>query len=245
MNRRIEWHEEVTSTFDVAVKRAREGAPHMTVVAAARQTAGRGRHGRVWESPPGALCLTVILRPQSATMDTLPPSLCLLPAVPIAQVIERICNSQVTIRWPNDLYADNRKLAGLLIEAHWQGARMEYCLLGVGINVNVRLEDLSEEVRARATSMTALCGRPLEVPEVLDQVVEAVASAWTFTPEIPSLDAVRARCSTLRHDVQVTRDDGTILHGRAVDIGPHGELVVETEDGRETVSNCREVRVSA
>jgi len=241
----VEWHDEVTSTFDVAETRARAGAPHGTVVVAKRQSAGRGRLGRVWESPAGGLWMTAILRPQTASA-THAPALSLVVAAALAEALEQSYALDVRLRWPNDLYVGRRKLGGLLADARWSGEHMDCCLLGIGINVNVSEEDLSDEVRARATSLRAELGRDLDVGQVLEVVLRALHETcdrfFASTPHL-DIDRVRARCDTLGRPVRATLDDGSHVEGRAADIGPLGSILINTEGGRIELWSCRELVV--
>ena len=129
---RVESYASVTSTLDVAHARARS-APHGTVVLADEQTAGRGTHGRRWTSPPGAgVWLALIARPGDvASLDVLSVR-CGLYA---AEALDRLAGATVGVKWPNDLYLHERKLAGVLIEARWRGDRAEWIAIGFGLNV--------------------------------------------------------------------------------------------------------------
>jgi BirA family biotin operon repressor/biotin-[acetyl-CoA-carboxylase] ligase len=233
---KVEWHEVVPSTFEVAAARAGQGAPHGTVIAARRQTAGRGRQGRAWESPTGGLWLTLILRPP--LVDVARPSLALRLAAAAAEAIEERSRCPIRLRWPNDLYVGERKLAGLLIEARWMGGRLESALVGFGMNVRVAADSWTPEVRQRATSLHQ------HGPEVtLDEMLEIVVGAMLDEIAAPSVD-VRGRCATLGRSVMVRRDDGSEVSGRAVDLGPQGSLLVETPAGPEEFWTCQEVRLT-
>lgn len=125
--------EETTSTLDVAHRLGADGAKSGTLVIADRQTAGRGRGGNKWVSPPGSgLWITIIERPVDASgMDVLSLRVGLL----AARALDRFSADPVRLKWPNDLYVDGRKLGGILIEARWQEGRLEWIAVGVGVNV--------------------------------------------------------------------------------------------------------------
>src|SRR5512141_155286 len=159
----LHWFEEVGSTNDVAKELADEGAAHGEVVVAESQTAGRGRRGRAWASPPGRnLYVSVVLRPE------LPPSraaeLTLLASVAVCQAV-RQAGVTAGIKWPNDLVSRGRKLAGILTELAADPDRVQWVVLGIGINVNLRLEDLPDDLRPIATSLAIARGEP--VPRTL------------------------------------------------------------------------------
>jgi BirA family biotin operon repressor/biotin-[acetyl-CoA-carboxylase] ligase len=130
---RVEVLESVSSTQDVAHTLAAAGAPAGTLVLADEQTAGRGRHGRTWTSEPGAgVWLTLIERPTDpAAVDVLS----LRVGMAIARALDAFAREPVRLKWPNDVYAGGRKLAGVLAEARWRDGAVEWVSLGVGINV--------------------------------------------------------------------------------------------------------------
>jgi BirA family biotin operon repressor/biotin-[acetyl-CoA-carboxylase] ligase len=126
-------YDEVTSTLDVAHDLARQGEEAGTLVVARSQVAGRGRMGRSWRSEPGAgLWLTLIERPSDpAALDVLS----LRVGLALAPVLDAFTDAPVRLKWPNDLYVDDRKLAGILIEARWREGHPEWVAIGVGINL--------------------------------------------------------------------------------------------------------------
>jgi len=123
---------ECGSTNDEAAKLARDGAAHGTVVIAERQTAGRGRDGRAWQSPPGGLYLSAILRPALPLVDV--PPLTLAIGVGACDAA-REHGAAAQLKWPNDIYVAGKKLAGVLVEAQSQGHRLESVIVGIGVNL--------------------------------------------------------------------------------------------------------------
>ncbi|MBI5087209.1 MAG: biotin--[acetyl-CoA-carboxylase] ligase [Acidobacteria bacterium] len=124
----IEWHDSVDSTMRRAAELAAAGCPSGSIVAARRQSAGRGRHGNTWESPEGGLYCTIVLRPKVEPRDL--PVVTLALGVALADAVQMFAGLPVDLRWPNDLMAGDRKLAGILTEWH-NGA----VLAGIGLNV--------------------------------------------------------------------------------------------------------------
>lgn len=129
---RLDYHVRVTSTMDVAHALAADGAPAGTLVLAASQAAGRGRSGKSWVSEPDAgLWCTLIERPDdAAALDVL----ALRVGLELADALDPFVPERVTLKWPNDLQVDRRKLGGVLIEVRWRGARLDWVAIGVGIN---------------------------------------------------------------------------------------------------------------
>jgi BirA family transcriptional regulator, biotin operon repressor / biotin---[acetyl-CoA-carboxylase] ligase len=212
-------------TTDSTSTRARElalaGAPHGTLVTAAEQTAGRGRQGRTWSAPPGrALLMSLVLRD--------PPTLLPLAA---AVAVAELCGPQARIKWPNDVLVEGRKAAGILVEGRpFEG----WAVLGIGLNVAVRPDDLPEELRATATGL----GRePADVEPTLTELLAALERRLAEDPET-TLDAWRER-DALRGR-EITWNGG---RGVAAGVDGSGQLVVELPDGGKTSLGAGEVHL--
>lgn len=224
----IERHRRLGSTNDRLKERAREGAPEWTAVLAEEQTAGRGREGRVWASPPGGLYLSVLLRPRFGAAGLIP----LAAGVSVAEALGEH-GVATELKWPNDVLAGGRKLAGILAEASSSSAGLDWVVLGLGVNLEPAPEALPEEVRASAASILALTGRSVAPTEVAAAVL-ARLTVW--------YDALRAEPDTV---VQAWREralpwwgrrlelrsGGRTLRGVAVDVDAGGALVLALDDG--------------
>lgn len=184
------------------------GAPHGTLVTAREQTAGRGRQGRIWTAPPGrALLMSLVLRDP-------PPLLPLLAAVAVSDV----CGEGAAIKWPNDVLLGGRKVAGILVEGRPQE---QWAVVGIGLNVAVRDEDLPEELRGRATGL----GRePEEVEVVLGDLLDALAARLAAPGE--ALDAWHERDALRGREISWNGGAG-IADG----VDDQGRLRVLTPDG--------------
>jgi len=153
--------EETTSTNDAILQRTTNETKEGVVVFAEHQTAGRGQHGKHWESAPGkGLWFSVLLRPkidigESARLTT-------WAAETIAATIEQELSLRATIKSPNDVYVDGRKVAGVLVEMRAQKNAPHIGILGIGVNVNHTAEDFPAELRTTAGSLAAAIGRPLD-----------------------------------------------------------------------------------
>jgi BirA family biotin operon repressor/biotin-[acetyl-CoA-carboxylase] ligase len=208
------------STNERARELAEAGAPSGTVVTAGEQTAGRGRRGRAWSAPAGAALLyTAILRP-------LGPEHALLPlAVPVAvcEAIESIAASPCAIKWPNDVWIGERKVAGVLIEAR----PPEWAVIGVGVNVAVDDADFPGDLRWPATSIGGAA--------TVDAAREALSAAlgeWAEAPDRDVLAAFDERDALRGREVEW--EGGAVEPGAGVAAGvdERGNLVVEADDGR-------------
>ena len=133
---------------------AEQGAEHGTSVLADTQTAGRGRLGRVWQSPPGrGLYCSVIIRAELASIDY--PCLTFAAGLATAAAIERCCNVRPGLKWPNDIYFRARKCGGILNESSQLTGPQElrFAVIGIGLNLNTRREEFPPELRGKATSL--------------------------------------------------------------------------------------------
>ena len=126
--------ESTASTLDVAHRLGAAGAPHGTLVLADRQTQGRGRGGKSWASPPGTgLWMTIVARPGDAIVSRV---LTVRLGLAAASALDPLAGQPIRIKWPNDLFLGDRKLAGVLVEARWRGTRAEWLAVGLGVNVS-------------------------------------------------------------------------------------------------------------
>ena len=153
--------EETTSTNDVVLQMANGGAPEGLVVFAEHQSAGRGQRGNIWESAAGkGLWLSVLLRPKVAISH--PVKLAQRTAEIVATTIQGQFYLSATVKLPNDIYIDNRKVAGVLVEMRAQLKAPHLAVLGIGVNVNQMPHDFSEELRGRATSLARARRGPID-----------------------------------------------------------------------------------
>lgn len=167
----VERHASLGSTNDEALRRAMEGAPEGVVVVADVQTAGRGRQGRAWNDVPGAsLAFSVVLRP-SLPLPRLP-LLALAMACSVAEAAEAVTGGKHSVKWPNDVLFEGRKVCGILAESRSGGDGKPVLVIGTGVNVNHRTEDFPDEFRQRATSLRQASGEYVNPESVLHAVLE-------------------------------------------------------------------------
>ena len=159
---------ETPSTNDLAIQMAEEGFAEGWAVTAERQTQGRGNQGRSWESPPGGLWTSVILRPPNPASDA--PIFTLMGALASAEAIRGISSLQAIVRWPNDLYLGGKKVGGVLCEVKGTERGIRYLVMGIGINVNQREKDFSASLRRRATSLFLESGRSWDREALADSL---------------------------------------------------------------------------
>lgn len=219
--------EAVDSTNRYAKGLARAGAAHGTLVLADMQTAGRGRRGRGWISPPGEnIYMSLILRPE------MPPAqaakLSLLTALATANAIKNVAGLDVRIKWPNDVVIGGRKVCGLLLEMDGTADRVESVVAGVGINAHQT--EFDSEIARTAGSLDLLAGRRIPRAAVVRAFLQEFERAWALSAA-DMMDAYRARSATLGQRVQVIGLSGTYT-GMAEDVTDSGSLRVRAdEDG--------------
>lgn len=216
---------EVGSTSDLARLLAAAGLPEGTVVVAARQTRGRGRFGRTWISPLGGLWCSLLLRPDGDAEWGL---LSLAVAVAVAETVDRIAGVRSMIRWPNDVLIDGGKVAGILAEAVSGAA-----IVGVGINADIDLHGLPDDLRTPAASLAAAAGGPVVLSTLLDILLERCAwwyAAWTRRD--PAVAAAWSARDAIRGTrVNVHGADG-MVEGVALGIDTDGALLLRMPGGQ-------------
>jgi BirA family transcriptional regulator, biotin operon repressor / biotin---[acetyl-CoA-carboxylase] ligase len=228
----VEWYDAVTSTNDVAAARAGLGAPEGFIVMADAQTAGRGRRGRTWCSPPGAgLYVSVVLRPEARTL----PLVTLMAGVALVDGIRAATGLVTTLKWPNDVMgAAVRKLAGILAEAGPVGAAGQGCHCVLGFGVNLLPAAYPPGVAARATSLEEEIGSSVDRGRVFAQCVAALAARYD---ELRSggtaaiVNAWRVYARPLLGRTVEWDERGSVRQGAAEDVDESGALLVRTSEG--------------
>jgi BirA family biotin operon repressor/biotin-[acetyl-CoA-carboxylase] ligase len=215
-------HRSTDSTNERAKELALNGAPHGTVVTADEQSAGRGRQGRTWFAPPGrAVLMSVLLRDLGAAQGHLP----LAAALAVCEACERSAPVRCSIKWPNDVWIDGLKVAGILIEGRPQEGWM---VLGIGLNVATEPEEFDEEIRELATSLRAsapVADAPT-VEAVLQGLLQSLA-VWLEREPSQITAAWRERDALLGQRVRWHSGEGT-----AEGVDESGALLVMTDTGR-------------
>lgn len=210
-----ELHERVVSTMDLAHAAAGRGAASGTLIVANEQDAGRGRGGRRWSSASGGgLWMTLVERPASpGGIDVLS----LRVGLYMAEALDALAGKRVRLKWPNDLYVGDGKLAGILIEARWRDQRVEWVAIGVGVNV----------VPAADVPGAAGLASGVSRLQALDCVLPAVRAAAAVDGLLTTHEL--SRYAT--RDLSVGRRAVQPAHGVVAGISRTGELMVDTSSG--------------
>lgn len=229
MQQRMHCHAELPSTMDTAIELARQGCPAYTVVVADIQGKGRGRLQRQWSSTKGGLYFTIIIRPEVPMMQA---SLFnLAAAVDMARVLRDTLGVAASVKWPNDILVDDKKVCGILSQLDSEGGNINSMAIGIGLNVN----NVPPADVPTATSIATALGRPVARKEILAGFLSR------FEQRVDQFDAARLisewrqiNC-TVGRQVSIATVNDTFT-GTAMGIDAHGGLILERPDGsRHTV----------
>jgi len=237
LGRAYEFFSACASTNDVVRSRAAAGAAEGLLVVADSQSAGRGRLGRAWHSPPGQnLYLSLLLRPALPARHATP--LTLLAGASLARTLAN-AGAAPRLRWPNDLLlpaaGEFRKAAGILTEMATSGEEVRHVVVGIGLNVNQT--EFPPDIEKTATSLALHRKSPVDRTAVFDTIVGSL-DKWYAVLQRGEYDEMLLRwkhsCEMLGREITLHRD-GTLLHGMAFDIAADGALIIHTSSGTETV----------
>lgn len=229
----FEFHRSLGSTNDRAAQLARAGGPEGALVLAEEQTAGRGRGGSPWMTPPGsALAFSLVLRPRGLSGEAVS-GLAAIGALAVAEALEAQ-GAPARIKWPNDVLLEGRKVAGVLVEAAWAGADLEHAILGIGVNVRRASVPPDSQAAFPATCVEAAVGRSVEREAVLLGVLDGLGR---WIARLGSLDLQAAweqRLAFRKEEVRVWDPEGGLaFEGVLIGLLPDGRLRLLTPQGRE------------
>lgn len=221
--RRIEWRDELDSTQRLARELARGGAEEGTTVIAERQTAGRGRLGRQWHSPPGLnLYCSVVLRPALAPSAV--PCVALIAGLAVVDAVRAVAGLAGTLKWPNDVLLDGRKVAGVLTEMEAEIERVRFVIAGIGVNVNAT--DFPPELARKATSLGLAGARPVDRAAFTAGLLAALEGRYRrfLAAGFAAMRWEWEACSALTgKEVRVTAPEGEVA-GRVLGVDDDGAL---------------------
>ena len=239
------YFDSIESTNTLAKQLAADGAAHGTVLIADHQTGGRGRMGRSFHSPAGSgIYMSVILRPDCAPQELM--HLTCAAAVAMCDAVERSCGIRPGIKWTNDLVVGKQKIAGILTELGLgTGGKVNYAIIGIGINCCQDVSDFPEEIQSVAGSLHSVTGKSIDRASVASAMIDALyrMDQLLLTEKAYLMDAYRRDCMTLGQSVSVVKADGSVRHGTALDIDEDGGLLIRFTDGSEGTVTSGEVSV--
>ncbi len=238
---------ETASTNSLGMTLAASDEPDGTVILAEHQTAGKGRLGRSWVSPPNKnIYCSIILRDPRLQqhLSWIP----LATGLALQEAIQTTLGIAPSLKWPNDLLIRNKKLAGILCESTSRGPSGGVFIVGFGVNVNAEREDFPAALQATATSILQESGMPFNRNILLTFIFNHLEKWYDHLASdniIAVQSAYTAACSTLGIDVRCTLNESREIHGRATAIGRDGSLqVIPFEQGARQVIEIRSADVT-
>ncbi len=226
IGQKVVYYPYLPSTMDIAREEAGRGTAEGTVVITGEQTEGRGRMRRTWLSPEGNIALSIVLYPDIAGL----PYLVMIASLAVARSIEAVTGLKTQIKWPNDILIGGKKVCGILIENDVKGNRVDYAIVGIGINVDLKASDV-DEISATATSLKDELDRCVLRATVIRHLLTEFERLYLLLPEGESIfKAWRARLDTLGKRVTVS-SGGDVLEGVAESVDESGVLSIRQSDG--------------
>ncbi|MFC1897825.1 biotin--[acetyl-CoA-carboxylase] ligase [Chloroflexota bacterium] len=226
IGQRVICYPSLTSTMEVAKQEAQLGAVEGTVIIAEEQTAGRGRIKRVWLSPKGSIALSIILYPSVANLS----SLIMLASLAVVHCIKTVTGLKPQVKWPNDVLVNSRKVCGILIESSVRGNIADYAIIGIGVNVNLRLSDFPE-ILSTATSLSDEVGRDVSRLSVIQKLLLEMEGLYLTIQAGGSIyEEWRDSLVTLGRKVRV-KSGNTVHEGVAESVAMDGSLLLRCLDG--------------
>jgi BirA family biotin operon repressor/biotin-[acetyl-CoA-carboxylase] ligase len=230
--RPIIFYHEINSTQDAAKELARQGAEEGTVVITEKQTQGKGRKGREWSSVPGqGIQISVILRPRLRPSQSI--QIPLVVGVALAEAIKVVTPLKPRIKWPNDIMVGRKKVGGILTEMIAEIDRIDYVVLGIGLNVNTPQASFPKQIEGIATSLAKELGEPVSRVKILQSFLESFEGLYKdFTTS--GFQTIRekwkAMSNTIGAWVELSDMDGDKMRGRVLDMDTEGALLLQKED---------------
>lgn len=226
VGQRVIYYPSLASTMEAAKQEAQKGAVEGTVIIADEQTAGKGRIKRVWLSPKGSIALSVILYPSVAYL----PFLTMLASLAVSHSIEAVTGLKSQVKWPNDVLINGKKVCGILTESNVRGDTVDYAIIGIGINVNLRLSDFPQ-IQTTATSLYDEMEREVSRLDIIRCLLVEIERLYLALLAGGSIyQEWRDSLVTLGRKVRVKLGK-TIHEGIAESIAEDGSLLLRHSDG--------------
>ncbi|NTV27824.1 MAG: biotin--[acetyl-CoA-carboxylase] ligase [Methanothrix sp.] len=229
LGRDLRCFQEISSTNELAKEVARN-SENGTVILAMIQTEGRGRLSRPWASPPGGIWMSLILKPKMPLSQVHQINMAV--SVAVSKSIQNLYGLDAGIKWPNDILINERKVCGILMEVSAQVDRLDYAVVGLGINANVDVSGFPEEWKS--TSIGHQLGGVISRAELIQKILLEVEAAYERMNSTEIYEEWRRRSITLGRHVRITSMTGDLI-GVAEDLLKDGALCLKTKEGRKHV----------
>ncbi|MEN6623401.1 MAG: biotin--[acetyl-CoA-carboxylase] ligase [Smithella sp.] len=226
---KLYYYQEIDSTNDEAYRLGSAGAPEGAVVFADSQTQGKGRMQRVWHSPAGSNIYTsLVLRPHFPPGKA--PQISLVAGVAVAELLEQYCPGKIELKWPNDVLVKGRKICGILAQMKTVGEEIDFVIVGIGINVNIRQNQFPAELQEIATSLIEETGQEISRRELIINLYENFEK-WYKTLLENDFDTVKKKWLSfspmIGKNVQIKFQNEKII-GKALGLADDGSLIIFT-----------------
>ena len=239
----VVYYDEIDSTNNRAKEAGDNKAPHGTLFVADMQVAGKGRRGRVWQSPAGSsIYMTILLYPEISPLKA--PQLTLVMAIAVAEGIKAVTGLDTKIKWPNDIVVNGRKICGILTEMSTEIDYINHVVIGAGINVNQ--DEFPEDIRKTASSLKMELGQQVKRSELIAAIMKSFEKDYEIFIQTEDLSGLQELYNSmlvnLDRDVKVL-EPGNEYEAHALGINKTGELIVRTPEGEEKDIYAGEVSV--
>ncbi len=234
IGRKIYYFPELESTNMIAKEKAthkEEGVNEGTIVIAERQSAGKGRLGRNWFSPAGGIWLSIILYPQLSPSYI--PRITLMTAVAVVKAIERCAQIKGQIKWPNDILINEKKVCGILTEMSAELDLINWVVVGIGINVNIKKQEFPEEIREKTTSLKEVLGKEISRVRLVQIFLKEFEKYYELLKRREFSSILRdwkSYSHTLGRKIKINIGENVVT-GEAIDINEKGALIFKKEEG--------------
>jgi BirA family biotin operon repressor/biotin-[acetyl-CoA-carboxylase] ligase len=226
VGRNFLYYPSVTTTMDVARKEAKAGASEGTVVVAEEQTTGRARLGRTWINPPGVVAASIILHPEMSQLIRLT----MVASLATSRCIEKATGLKTSIKWPNDVLVNGKKISGILTESALRGQSVDWAVIGIGINVNFDPKEYPE-IADIATSLSVELNKEVSELEVLLNLLNELEFFYSALRKgEPIYQQWRDKLETLGKVVQV-KTGADVEKGYAQSVDEDGALLLRRQGG--------------
>ncbi len=241
---KIYYFPEIGSTNDEAFRLGVEGEPEGTVVIADSQTQGRGRMHRIWHSPAGSNIYTsFILRPHLPPEAA--PQISLVAGVAVAETLTQYCPGKIELKWPNDVLVKGKKICGILAQMKTVAEDVDFVVVGIGINVNIRENQFPAEILEIATSLSLETGQEISRQDLIIRLFENFAK-WYKKLLQNGFTAIKEKWLNLApmigQNVQIVHFKETVT-GKAIGIDDAGSLIIVTVQGEKMVINAGDATI--
>jgi BirA family transcriptional regulator, biotin operon repressor / biotin---[acetyl-CoA-carboxylase] ligase len=226
---KVYYYPEIGSTNDEAYRLGIDGSEEGTVVIADSQTKGKGRMQRVWHSPAGSNIYTsIILRPHFKPASA--PQISIVAGVAVAEFLEQYCENSIELKWPNDVLASGEKICGILAQMKSSADQVDFIIVGIGINVNIKKDQFPADLRDIATSLAIEAGHDFSRDDLIISLYENLAKWYKKLLQdgfAPIKEKWLSLAPMIGKNVQVTHFSET-LTGKALGIDDKGSLILLT-----------------